>query len=94
MTGQFQNFDQSTVRRCSAESHTVCFELVAINVIEFVAMAMPFANAFGQVSLMCERSGSQHRDLRSQSHRSAQKRDLALIIEQTNDWMWRVLVEF
>ena len=57
--GEFEDFDQASVGAQSGESHSVGFVLFSVEVVEFVAMPMAFANRIGLVSEAGDRIGDQ-----------------------------------
>src|SRR5882762_5106386 len=68
---QFDYLDQFAVRRRAAEDEVGLLEFVAIGVVEFVTMTMPFVDHKRAVKLGGHRTHHQLARLRAQPHRAA-----------------------
>ena len=66
---QFDHFDQLAVRRQPAENEPGALKLLAIGIVELVAVAMPFVDDKCAVEVRRHRSHFQLAGLRSQTHR-------------------------
>ena len=68
---QLDHFDQLAVRRQSAENETGTLELLAISIIELVAVAMPLVHDKRTIKMRRHRSHFQLAGLRPETHRPA-----------------------
>ena len=81
MIGQLQDFHQGAIGAEPREPHPVRFVLLAIQIVEFVAMAMSFGDDIRLISsvgyrVLCKLSG-----LSAEPHRTSHQGNLALFIE-------------
>ena len=91
---QLDQFRQLAVGRIAAEDEARLLELLPVGVVEFVAMAMPFIDDKGAIKL--RRPGANHQlaRLRAQAHGAAFLRHFLLLVQQGNDRMRRIRIEF
>src|SRR2546425_7679307 len=68
---QLDHLDQLAVGRRAAENHALALELLAVGIVEFVAMAMALVYNERAVDLLRLRAHHQLARLRAQAHRAA-----------------------
>ena len=94
MIGHLHDLDERVIGVRSREQHAVSLELLPIGVVEFVAMSVPFLNLSFIITGPCLGAFAETRWLCAKSHRAALLNDVALIIEQADDGMMGIGVEF
>ena len=79
---EFNDFDEPSVGTQPRESHSVCFVLASVHIIEFIAMAVSFGNQFGSlVGFLSGGVSYQTAGLSTESHGAAELSDIALFVE-------------
>src|SRR5258706_13881675 len=80
---QFDHFDEQVVHRFAGDDEAQVLELLAIAVIEFVAMPMALANDVLAVQIARNGTGLQPAFLRAQPHRAAEIGIFAALLDVT-----------
>src|SRR5437762_1002157 len=93
MARQLDDLDELAVRAGAAEREAVRGELLPIDVIELVAVAMPLHDGWLAIRLAGERAFSECRRLSAQPHRAAFVCDVPLLVQKADDRMGSVFVE-
>ena len=90
----FDNFDEFAIGRIAAEAEAGFFELVAVGVVEFVAMTVAFV--YDESAIKTRGFGPHDKlaRLRAEAHRAAFLCDAGLLIEHRDNWMRRIAIEF
>lgn len=91
---EFDDFDQLLIAAGAGESHAVSFELLAVLVIEFVAMSVSFGDIESVVGCGGAASFGQSGGLGSESHGPAEVFDGLLFFEEADDWVFGIFMEF
>ena len=94
MLGQFDDLNQLAVRSKAAESKAGFLELVAIRVVELVAMAVAFVDDKGAIEPRGFCAHDQLARLGAEAHGAAFFGDFGLLIEYGDDRIRSVEVEF
>lgn len=94
MIGQFNDFDQSTVRSKAAEDELGLLEAIAVSIIELVTVAMAFFDNERAVEPGCFSSDHELAGLSPESHRSALLGDLGLLVEHSDHRVRCIGVKF
>ena len=89
----FDNFDKRIFFAGRSDHQAVGFHLLAILVVELIAMAMAFMDLIGLVASVRDASGANSRILSTQSHCATFVGDVALFVEQTDHRMFCIFVE-
>ena len=90
----FDDFNQRVIGTGAGTVQSMSCELFAICVVDFVSMSMSLGHFVGPVGFGGFAAFSEAGGIRSQPHGAALVRDILLLIEQANDRMLGVLVEF
>src|SRR6266481_1364129 len=93
MVGELDDLDQRLIRRDAAENQPGAAELLAIRVVELVAVAMPFVDLALAVEPCRERVLAQHARVRAEPHGAALARHHVLALHEMNDRMRRAVVD-
>src|SRR6476646_3818872 len=94
MIRHLDDFHQRAVRAGRGNQHTMRFKLIAVRIVEFIAVPMPFPNCFAIVTLQRLAVRVETRLLCAQSHRAPFVGNRLLFIQQADHRVPGVLVEF
>ena len=78
---QFNELHQGAIGRGTAKDEILGLELLAIGVVELVAVAVAFVDLLGAVQLGCLAAGRQFAGLRAEPHGAAHVSDILLFVE-------------
>src|SRR5262249_5625273 len=73
--------------------HAVRLELLAVDVVELVAVAVPLVDHVGAVGPLAQAVGQQVRRVEPQPHGAAHLRDRVLVVEQADDRVLAVALD-
>jgi hypothetical protein len=94
MAGELDDFDELAIGAGAGEGEAVSRELLAIDVVELVAVAMAFGDFFAPVRFAGVRALREDGGLRAEAHGAAFVSDVFLLVEQADDGVGSVFVEF
>ena len=90
---QLNEFHEVAVGRCAAEDEIFGLELFAVGVVEFVSVAMAFADVLGVIKFGDFAFGRQFARLRAEAHGAAHFGHVLLLVEQSDDGVRRFWIE-
>src|ERR1051326_6240983 len=90
VVGQFDDLDEFAVGGGAAEDEIGLFELVAVGVVELVAVAVPFIDDEGAVEFGGEGAHGELAGVGAQAHGAALAGEFFLFVEQADDGVGRV----
>ncbi len=94
MGWQFDDFDELVIGAGSGEREAVRLVLLPVLIVEFVSMSMAFGDRGGAVGCFRQGTWREVGRMRSEAHGSSQFGDFLLFIEQADDGMLGIFIEF
>src|SRR5450759_2372142 len=82
---QLHHLDERSIRRKTAQVESVLDELIAVLVIDLVAMPMALADLWRAIDRGGLRSSSESARIRPETHRAAHVGDVLLVFHQRDD---------
>src|SRR3989442_659801 len=93
MVADLTDLHEAAIRRSAAGDEAELAELLPVDVVKLVAMAMPLPNVFHPISGVSLRTGDKAAGVGAQTHRPALAFDALLLRQEADHGMRRVRVE-